>query len=247
MKVILISDIHSNYDAIKEAEKRIRDIPYDEIWCLGDVVGYGAEPNECVEWVKNHCKHVLMGNHDYAVCKMEERFLFNEYAKKAIEWTVENLNLENKKFIENFKISLKVKDVFLVHSSPSEPLKWEYIFSADEALYNFNFFEEKVCFIGHTHIPVIFEFKEPKLKVIYPEYQMGKFAFKLDPDSRYIINPGSIGQPRDGDPRLSFLLFDTEYDVVEFFRFDYPFEKAAEKIFRNNLPSFLGERLFVGR
>lgn len=247
MKVILISDIHSNYEALKSFEKNVENAEFDEIWCLGDVVGYGAEPNECIQWVKNNCKYILMGNHDYAILESQEKFLFNEYAKRAIEWTAERLFQGNKEFISSFKINFRIHNVLLVHSSPSNPLKWKYIFSADEALYNFNFFEEKVCFIGHTHIPIIFEFKEGHLKIIYPEYRMGKFVYRMDRDAKYLINPGSIGQPRDGDPRGSFCIFDLEYYLIEFFRFEYPVEKAAEKIFKNNLPPFLGERLFIGR
>lgn len=247
MKTLILSDIHSNYDALKELELNLVNIEYGEIWCLGDVVGYGAEPERCIEWVRGNCKYVLMGNHDYASVEASQKFLFNEYAKKAIEWTVERLSDEDKAFLENLKMSLHIEEVCLFHSSPSSPEKWEYIFSADEALFNFKFFEEKICFIGHTHIPIIFEFKEDRLKIISPEYRMGKFVYRLDKDAKYIINPGSVGQPRDGDPRLSFCIFDREYYIIEFFRMEYPVEKAAEKIFKSDLPDFLGDRLFIGR
>lgn len=247
MKIIIISDIHSNYDALLEFEKRLRNIEFDEIWCLGDVVGYNAEPNECVEWVKKNSKYILMGNHDYAVLNREEKFLFNEYARKAIEWTEKKLYHENKIFLGTFKISLKIDEIFLVHSSPSAPLKWEYVFGIEEAIHNFSFFEEKICFLGHTHIPSIFELKDEKLKMIYPEYKNEKFFYVLDNNAKYIINPGSIGQPRDGDPRLSFCIFDEKNYAVEFFRFEYNIEEAARKVFESDLPRFLGERLFIGR
>lgn len=247
MKIVIISDIHSNYDALLEFENRLKNIKFDEIWCLGDVVGYNAEPNECIEWVKKNSKYILMGNHDYAILNREEKFLFNEYARRAIEWTEKKLSFENKIFLGTFKISLKVNEIFLVHSSPSSPLKWEYITGVEEALYNFNFFEEKICFLGHTHIPIIFELKDEKLNVIYPECKEEKFLYVLDKDAKYIINPGSIGQPRDGDPRLSFCVFDRKNYTIEFFRFEYNVEEAARKIFETDLPHFLGERLFVGR
>jgi predicted phosphodiesterase len=247
MKVVIISDIHSNYDALLEFEKRIKDISFDEIWCLGDVVGYNAQPNECIEWVKKNSKYIIMGNHDYAVLNPEEASLFNEYAKKAIEWTQKKLSQNNKIFLGTFKITFKIENIFLVHSSPSSPLKWEYIFTLEEALYNFDFFDGKICFIGHTHIPCIFEFKQGKFKFIYPEYKDGIFSYNLHEDAKYMINPGSIGQPRDGDPRLSFCIFDSENYEIKFFRSNYNVEEAAEKVFKSGLPHFLGERLFIGR
>lgn len=247
MKIVIISDIHSNYDALLEFERRLKNIKFDEIWCLGDVVGYNAEPNECVEWVRKNSKYILMGNHDYAILNQEEKFLFNEYARRAIEWTEKKLSLENKIFIGTFRISLKINGIFLVHSSPSSPLKWEYITGVDEAIYNFNFFEEKICFLGHTHVPLIFELKDDKLKVIYPECKGEKFLYILDKDAKYIINPGSVGQPRDGDPRLSFCIFDNSDYSIDFFRFEYNVKEAARKIFETDLPHFLGERLFIGR
>ncbi|MEO0232466.1 MAG: metallophosphoesterase family protein [candidate division WOR-3 bacterium] len=247
MKIVIISDIHSNYDALLELEKRLKNMEFDEIWCLGDVVGYNAEPNECVDWVRKNSKYILMGNHDYAVLQSEEKFLFNEYARRAIEWTEKKLFPENKIFLKTFKISLKIDEIFLVHSSPSSPLKWEYVTGVEEAIYNFNFLEEKICFLGHTHIPLIFELKEGKLKVIYPECKDQKFLYILDRDAKYIINSGSVGQPRDGDPRLSLCIFDKKNYAVEFFRFEYDVEKAARKVFETDLPHFLGERLFIGR
>ncbi len=247
MKILILSDIHSNYDALKQLELNLDKIEYGEIWCLGDVIGYGAEPEKCIEWVRKRCKYILMGNHDYAVLNADQKFLFNEYAKRAIEWTADKISEPYKIFLKSFKMNIKLEDVYLVHSSPSSPEKWEYIFSADEALFNFKFFEEKICFIGHTHVPIIFEFKQDKMKIIFPEYRMGKFVYRLDRDSKYIINHGSVGQPRDGDPRLSFCVFDREYYIMEFFRMEYPVEKAAEKIFKSDLPDFLGDRLFIGR
>ncbi len=224
--------------------------------CLGDVIGYGADPNLCSDFIKEKAFKCVLGNHDYALLKIEERKFLNDYARKAVEWTEKVIRKENRKFFEklDFKENLG-NDVLLVHSAPSEPESWEYIFSLEEAIFEFQKIDEKIIFFGHSHIPCVFKEKEEKeilkygfVDVIYEEKEnFGFFMFKIENNSRYLINPGSVGQPRDGDPRASFVIFDKKKRYVYFYRIPYDVERARNKIVKNNLPQFLGDRLLLGR
>jgi len=235
MRIAIISDIHSNLEALTKALEIIDTKNIDEIVCLGDIVGYGANPNECVEIIKKRAKYVVMGNHDFAVAvDPTELVYFNSYARESDLWTRSVLTEENLEFLRSLPFTISIKNLLFVHSSPAQPREWEYIFTEAQAKVQFKYFTEKICFIGHSHLPGIF-----------PE--TGLYNGKIDKNNRYIINVGSIGQPRDGDWRLSFGIFDTDTWTYENIRSEYEVDKASLKILQNGLPDFLARRIIIGR
>jgi len=235
LRIAIISDIHSNLEALTKAFEIIDTKNVDEIVCLGDIVGYGANPNECVELIRKRVKYVVMGNHDYAVAvDPAELFYFSSYARESDLWTREVLTKENLDFLKSLPFTISLKNLLFVHSAPAQPREWEYIFTEAQAKVQFQYFKEKICFIGHSHFPGIF-----------PEN--GFYNGKLDRNTRYIINVGSIGQPRDGDWRLCFGIFDMGTWTYEEIRSEYDVEKASVKIIQNGLPEFLARRILIGR
>lgn len=232
MRIAIISDIHANLEALQKAFEIIEKKKVDEIVCLGDLVGYGANPNECIELTRKHTTHIIMGNHDQAAFDLAKTEHFNRHARLAAFWTNQTLTEANLDFLRTLPLNDKIGDLTFVHSSPKDPSEWNYIFSTFDAKANFAFFQTRICFIGHTHIPGIF-----------PEDMKTQ---KIDKDNRYIINVGSIGQPRDGNWRLSFGIFDTSAWTYELIRSEYDVRAAADKIIANGLPRVLADRLFAG-
>jgi predicted phosphodiesterase len=234
MRIALISDIHSNLQALRKALSLIRNMFVDEIYCLGDIVGYGANPNECVELVRKYAKYTVLGNHDHAVLNPGFVKYLPKAGEKAALWTADVITTENRQFLKELEYVVNTDICTLVHASPALPAQWTYIRSVDDASPQFEFFKTRVCFIGHTHHSFICG---DDLEV-HP---------RLNKENRYLINPGSVGQPRDGRPQLSFGIFDTEMFSYWNYRFSYDVQGAADAIRRNKLPQSLAERLFVGR
>ncbi len=232
MRYAVISDVHSNLEALVTVLKEIESKNVDEIICLGDIVGYGANPDEVAEIVRNEAKYVVRGNHDDAVFNIASFDIVNSYAKAAITYTRGLLTEANSKWLKELPLTQAIDNVLLVHASPSEPDGWNYIFSEQDARVELASFEERVCLIGHTHVPVIF-----------------KERIRNDPEHRWreLINVGSVGQPRDGDNRASFGVIDTDNFTYENFRVEYNYETASRKIIAAGLPPLLGERLKKGR
>lgn len=236
MKIAFISDVHGNLEALTVALDVLETYAPDEIICLGDVVGYGADPEECLELLQNRCSLILMGNHDAAVIGRVDLTYFNDFARAAILWTRSRLASRHKEIIADFPMVIKQDDMHLVHSTPKNPEAWDYIFSVHDLYDQFPAVDGKICFVGHSHVPG--DYKEP-----------GDRLSPLERDSRSkrrIVNVGSVGQPRDRDPRLSCVLYDGDSEEVRFIRAEYDIETAAEKIRRAGLPPFLAERLFAG-
>lgn len=232
MRIAIISDIHSNLEALTSALEIIDTEHVDDIFCLGDIVGYGANPNECIEMVRSRCSTILMGNHDAAAVDLAVANQFTLNAQLSAIWTFGNLVEENKVFLKNLPHTKKFGGCLLSHASPFEPDEWHYVISEFDTREAFSSFDEKICFIGHSHIPVIFS-------------EHGK-VMDVTPSGRFIVNVGSIGQPRDGNPNLSFGLFDTESSSYRNVRASYDIHAAAEKIRKAGLPRALSERLFRG-
>ncbi|MEN3044028.1 MAG: metallophosphoesterase family protein [Candidatus Hydrothermales bacterium] len=256
MRYLILSDIHSNYEALESVIKIAKDEGYDEILCLGDIVGYGADPNLCTDFIRENAKLTVLGNHDLALINIDERKNLNEYALKAIEWTYKVIKEENKYFIKELNFREKVSDDFeIVHTAPSAPESFFYIFSLEEAIFEFQSIEKGLVFFGHTHIPSIYKRKrEGKFfkfgyKDITYEKKKNFFIFKynVEDDTDYLINPGSVGQPRDGDPKSCFMIFDIDKKELLFYRVFYNVDLARKKIIENGLPQFLGDRLLYGR
>lgn len=236
MKIAIISDIHGNLEALTEVFNYIDENNVNIVYCLGDIVGYGPNPNECVDLIIKNCEKTIIGNHDHAVLGLTSIEYFNDFAKLSTVWTANNLSERSKDFLLSLDFQFKTEDFLLVHSSPSEPESWNYILSETDAKYEFKFFDQKICFVGHSHYPVIFS------KRGYSR----RNKVKLNTSNKYIVNVGSTGQPRDGDSRACFSLFDPEQNAVEFVRLEYDIDKTRKKIKKAGLPMFLADRLKKG-
>lgn len=239
MKIAVISDIHSNLAALRIAIEFIKSEKVDDVICLGDVVGYGPRPNECVELVRKYARVCLMGNHDHAVLGLTDTYSFNQYARDAVDWTKRNLTAANRAYLENLPFFYEEGKMLFVHSTPVKPEEWHYILSEYEARQYLQKISQSICFVGHSHIPVVFSLKKGS---IYKEELI------LNPEEdKYIVNVGSVGQPRDGDPRLCFVIYDTETHQLRFIRLEYPVEETYKEILEKKLPPFLAMRLKVGQ
>ncbi len=232
MRFAIISDIHANLEALSTALETIEKEAVDKVLCLGDIVGYGANPNECVELVREHSSVVLLGNHDLAAVDLSVAEFFTANARTAAHWTAETLTPGNRDFLKGLPYTAVVEDALLVHSSPQEPEEWHYIISEFDASRMFPSFHEAICFIGHSHIPGVF-----------PE---SSSAEQVGRGERFIVNVGSIGQPRDGNPDLSFGIFDSSGWEYRNIRLAYDAESAARKIREAGLPRMLAERILQG-
>ena len=233
MRIAIISDIHANLEALEAVSATIRKQTIDTIVCLGDIVGYGASPNPCIELIRSHTPYILLGNHDEAAIDLVRAEYFNPYARIAAEWTHDELTEEHRVFIRNLPFTLEIEGLLFVHSSPHEPSEWNYIITDADAQENFPAFSQPVCFVGHSHLPGIFA----------SDMRDGP----VERGKKFIVNVGSVGQPRDNDPRSSFGIFDTERWEYQNLRVDYAIDAAAAKIRKAALPKPLADRLFVGR
>lgn len=238
MKYAIISDIHSNLVALQNVLDYLKSNKVDKIICLGDVVGYGPRPNECVELVKENCDVCLMGNHDHAVLGLTDIEYFNQYARDSVVWTQKHITPENKNFLKNLPFTHKINNILFVHSTPLKPEEWDYIFSEQDARRNFDNISYDLSFIGHSHIPVIFPSD-------HPSYFKDELQLDLE-NERYIINVGSIGQPRNEDPRSCFVIYDDETQMINYIRLEYDVKKTFQEIIDYKLSPFLAMRLLHG-
>jgi len=232
MKYAVISDIHSNLEALQKAFEVIDENKADEIICLGDIVGYGANPNECVDLIRLRCSTIILGNHDAAVLHLSSSDDFNPIASKALQWTSEQLTDQNKALLSSLPMTQRHRNILFVHSSPSSPELWNYIVDAEGAASAIRIFDERLCFIGHTHIPGIYS-------------ERGRVN-SITREERFLINVGSVGQPRDRNPMLAFGIFDSSTWEYRLIRSEYDIGQAAEKIYLAGLPEELGFRLLYG-
>jgi predicted phosphodiesterase len=244
MRIAMISDIHANVEALEAAMTHIDSQGVDEIICLGDVVGYGANPNECFAIVNKRCSQTLLGNHDAAAIGALSTQYFNIHAKIAIEWTAEHLSETTRSLIEKLPLTKIDSDITFVHATPYEPKMWYYITSLEEAAFNFQFFNTTHCFVGHTHIPMIIVLNEKKEVYVHQGDSIDYGALK---GSRFLINIGSIGQPRDRNPKSCYGIIDTEKTTFSYQRVEYNISKTQEKMKKIKMPEFLITRLAEGR
>ena len=244
---MILSDIHSNDEALAAVLARVRRKKFDKVVILGDFVGYGANPNRVVDRIRQIKREKVMirGNHDKVVVGADSGELFNSIALFAARWTGERLSPANWKYIEALPLGPATVDgdFAICHGSPLD--EDAYIFSDVDAFLNFQEGNWKVCFFGHSHIPSVFTLEKTAIRV---EVVRGeKTRFVLDPKKRYLINPGSIGQPRDRNPHAAYAIFDADERVVLFDRVPYDVARAREKILRAGLPAMLGDRLPLGQ
>lgn len=241
MLVAVVSDIHGNLDALRAV---LSDLPpVDEVWCLGDIVGYGPDPNQCVETIFGLNHLALAGNHDWAAVGKIGTSDFNPDARRAAEWTGNQLTPANREILSTLPTETVVGDFTLAHGSPREPV-WEYIMALGQAVANLDFFATRYCLVGHTHVPAIFlgptasERPALQLPAVDAPLPLG--------ERRLIANPGSVGQPRDGDPRASYFLLDLSALTMTFRRVAYDVAATQDKMRRAGLPRSLWMRLSHG-
>jgi predicted phosphodiesterase len=243
MRYAIVADIHANLEALRAVLDDIRNKGgVDEIWCLGDIVGYGPEPRGCIELVKKTCAVCVAGNHDLATIGRMELSYFNPAAVAATLWTIEQLNPVDKRYLEDLPLEVKRDSFLLVHGSPADPAQ-EYIISASIAEKNFTYFTERFCLVGHSHIPMAYKEEDNATLTIHLTEAVGLVLHK----QRLIINPGSVGQPRDGDPRASYAIFDSEGMMLRLHRVTYNIGATQDKMMRAGLPVRLITRLEQGR
>ncbi len=240
MRYGIISDIHGNLEALEVILKILKKEGVDEYLFAGDVVGYGANPRECIEIVRNLPGfRGVAGNHDWGVLNKTSLEFFNPVAKEALLWTREELTESDLDFLENLPLVVEEEEFTLVHATLEYPEEWSYIYSTYEAHRNLEILKTRVCFFGHSHIPIFFLENE---HITYGREEI----IELKEGYRYLVNVGSVGQPRDGDPRACAVIFDTEKEEIRYIRKDYPIRKAQEKIWDKGLPRVLGTRLEYG-
>jgi predicted phosphodiesterase len=231
-RIALISDIHGNLEALTRAFEIIDTEAVDEVVCLGDTVGYGASPSECLALVRSRCSTILLGNHDAASTDLSVANQFTLNAQLSAIWTFGALSEEEKSYLRELKPTHTLGNVLLSHGSPYEPDDWHYVISDFDAREAFRSFTEQICFIGHSHIPVI----------LSERGEVDAVGHK----GRFIVNVGSIGQPRDGNPNLSFGIFNIGTWTYRNIRAEYDVKAAAQKIRDAGLPRALADRLLVG-
>jgi len=245
--VAVITDIHSNLPALEAVFESIEERGVERIWCLGDVVGYGADPDACTDLVREHCELCLVGNHDLAVLGELDIAAFSEAAAVAVEWTREGIGESALEFLRPLVPAAVREGIALFHASPRDPV-WEYVLSIEQAHACMDVQPERVALIGHSHISLFFS--------RYPEdggpgevrgEQADDEAKLVLGEGRWLVNPGSVGQPRDGDPRAAWLELDTEKLTAGFHRVPYDVDRAAAAIAEAGLPERLADRLYLGQ
>jgi predicted phosphodiesterase len=241
MHYAILSDVHANLEALDAVLRDVDKRKIENLFFLGDAVGYGPNPNECIEVLVERCKILLAGNHDWGVLGRTGITYFNEFARIAITWTQSVLTEENRRTLLSFPVKKEKKgeDMLLVHSTPKDPEEWHYLLTLWDAEINFHYFENKSCFLGHSHYPFIIERLPSGELVTYKE------AAHIGKTERYIMNVGSVGQPRDGDPRACYAVINDE--KMEVVRVSYDIETVQKKMINERLPLFLIERLSKGR
>jgi predicted phosphodiesterase len=246
VRYLILSDIHANLEGLEAALEHAAG-KYDQVLCCGDLIGYGADPNAVAEWVRAHAAAVVRGNHDKASVGLDDLEWFNPVARAAALWTCSELTPDNAAYIRNLPRGPLALDGFqLVHGSPLD--EDEYILDVADAGLVFGYLETPLTFFGHTHLQGGFIWNHARVESIEktPAAEERQ-TLELDTECVYMINPGSVGQPRDGDPRAAYVLYNPEESFLIFYRLPYDIRKAQQKIRRAGLPPILADRLAAGR
>ncbi len=242
MKILVLSDVHGNSDALQRVLTEVQAIQPDLVVSLGDVVGYGADPAKCVSLIEENANIRICGNHDLAVTGEQDYSTFNSIASISIEWTRNSLSEEDILKIKKYIPIYSSGECLYVHASPGNPLEWEYVYTVRQAERIFNEFKERFIFVGHTHVPGIISWNENDGARICHSSLTG-----IDPSSRYLINTGSVGQPRDGINAASFTLLDLDKGKIQMHRSSYNVASAQRRIRAEGLPEYLADRLASAR
>jgi diadenosine tetraphosphatase ApaH/serine/threonine PP2A family protein phosphatase len=232
VRLAIISDIHANLEALERVLEDIEAAEADRLVCLGDIVGYGPDPSACLDLIRERADICVLGNHDAAVFSLTERAFFNPNARLAVDWTASQLSADDIAYLKGLPYRVSSDNYLFVHSAPRAPEQWDYVFSGMEARMYGRHFHERICFIGHSHVPGL--------------YPIDAGVRGYSHDRRFLINVGSVGQPRDGDWRSSYGLLDTVAGSYENRRLEYDVDSTARKLVSRGLPRRLAERLKVG-
>jgi predicted phosphodiesterase len=245
LQFLVISDAHANWHALAAVLADAQG-KFDRIVCCGDLVGYNAQPSRVLDWTREHCEHVIRGNHDKVVAGLEDLDWFNEVAQAAARWTIDQLDEEQLLYLRGLQPGpLQLEHFYMCHGSPGD--EDEYVTTSREAAGCFERFGLPLAFFGHTHLQGGFFARHGRVGTIPAVRKTrGEGILALEPDTFYMVNPGSVGQPRDGDPRAAYAIFDSELRTVTLRRVEYPIQEAAEEIIRVGLPDMLALRLFQG-
>lgn len=240
MRYAVIADIHSNLEALEVVLADAQQQKCTHYCCIGDVVGYGANPRECLEIVRRMGMPCVKGNHD-EYCSMDETLEgFNPHAAEAVQWTRQQLSVEDRQWLRDLKYVRLVASFSMVHATLDVPQRWGYVFEKLAAAASFTYQNTSVCFFGHTHVPVAF--------IRDSMVRGGTYSkFKVEPGRKYFVNVGSVGQPRDLNPKAAYVVYDLDEQTIELRRLDYDIAKAQKKILEAGLPPRLAERLAHGK
>ena len=240
MRFAIFSDLHANLEATEAVLADARQKECTHFVCLGDLVGYNANPRECLEIVRKMDCPVVKGNHDEQACLTESSRGFNELAEQAIDWTRAQLSDLDKQWLSELRMTRQVRDFTIVHATLDTPNEWGYVFNNLDAAASFTYQHTNVCFFGHTHVAGAFV-RDDGVKRVKTE------QLTIEPAKKYFINTGSVGQPRDGDPRAAYCIYDTDNGVVAQRRIRSDMPKTQRKIIEAGLPRLLADRLELGR
>ncbi len=239
MLYAILGDIHSNLDALEAVLEEVKKVRVDEILCVGDVVGYGAEPSQCIRLIREATSFIAAGNHDYGAVDKTDIDYFNPEAKEAVLWTSSNLSQEGKQFLASLPLVIEKDNLTLVHGSLHLPELFPYILTFYDAELCFKGLKNGVCFVGHSHVPVVLTRDGTIKAAAEPQVSLQNIP-------KAIVNVGSVGQPRDRNPKACFVLYDTEKKLVRFKRVEYNITKASAKIIKAGLPAFNADRIRWG-
>jgi diadenosine tetraphosphatase ApaH/serine/threonine PP2A family protein phosphatase len=240
VRYAILSDIHGNLEALRAVLADAGPLS-DAVLCLGDVVGYGADPGPCLETIAQRAVTMVGGNHEHAVVGRLDLAWFNRHARVAAEWTAQHLDSDHRRYLGDLPLTAEVADATLVHASPARPEAWDYLVEAEDGLEAFAAFTGRLCFVGHSHRQAVWS-----LGSWGPAFASGTADVELEAGRRYIVNVGSVGQPRDRDPRASYAIWDVEARRIAGRRVEYDVATARHKIVRAGLPEFLADRLRAG-
>jgi predicted phosphodiesterase len=243
MRYAVISDIHGNVEALEAVLADIKSRNIKTIVCLGDIVGYYPDPEQCVELVSKHVDYCVAGNHDYAAINKIDIQTFTYYALVAMEWTRNSISDGAKRFLASLPLNIEKNGIYFTHASPSTAQDWSYVFpDSEEAVFEaFNSLVHRINFIGHTHWPSIMIQEDDKI-ILCSEH-----SISLNKRNFYLINVGSVGQPRDFNSRSCYAIYDSDAEKVSLIRVSYDYSITQKKILENNLPPFLAQRLEKGK
>jgi predicted phosphodiesterase len=240
MRYGIFADVHSNLEALEAVINAYKNEHIDHYLCAGDVIGYAADPGECIEKIKALSAISVAGNHDWAAVDLFSADYFNPLARQAVLWTRDNLGDDNKRFLKSLKLLYKSEHFVMVHGTLNNPGDFNYMNDGYMAEETFKLLDADICFLGHTHVAGVFV-KDKNNRISYLKES------DIKEDNKYIVNVGSVGQPRDGNPKAAYCIYDTDRRKVKIKRIGYDIETAARRIIKAGLPRFLADRLAVGR